>query len=88
MRIIAAFSDPSDEGRRVHELIEKLAARLSPVFPYERKENIQFELGCNEGVSELFLFHLNRRPLRMDQERLLARMPESQHGNWIVRIEP
>ncbi len=59
---------------------------LCQVFPYEKGENIQFELGCNEGENELRLFHSGRPQLEKDMNALCNMAPEAVRNVWNISV--
>lgn len=69
-------------GEGAQEMIQQIDSHLCPVFPYEKAENIEFQLGANDGVNEFFVYHYNKLQLKTDAEALGDMMPESLRENW------
>ncbi len=69
-------------GRDGVAIVNELDQHLTPVFPYERGDNIQFQLGCNGGVNEFFFYHHGNERLMQDGEKLKAMMPSELAENW------
>lgn len=68
-------------------MMAKIRARLASVFPYEKPENIEFQVGGDGEKNELAVFHLNAEPLKTDAERLGEKMPESLTERWSFHAE-
>ena len=71
----------------VHQVVAAVDKRLTPVFPYEKNENIQFQLGANNGVNEFFFFHLGKKALKRDGAVLGNLMPASVSSRWRFYLE-
>ena len=59
---------------------------LKPVFPYFKGE-LEFQLGCNDGVGEFFFFHFGKKELARDGEILGTMMPPQIAGRWKFILE-
>lgn len=68
-------------------MMAKIRARLAAVFPYEKPEAIEFQVGGDGGKNELVVFHLNAEPLKTDAERLGGQMPGELRERWSFRTE-
>lgn len=55
--------------------------RLKPVFPYF-KEELEFQLGYNDGAGEFFFFHFGNKNLQKDADALAKLMPKSISEHW------
>lgn len=75
-----------DDARAKQVLIGAVDELLCPVFPYEKSENVQFELGSNDGVHEFHLFHSGLMPLAKDMHALCEMMPEAVSSVWTVSL--
>lgn len=60
--------------------------KLKPVFPYFKGE-LEFQLGCNNGVGEFFFFHFGKKDLARDGEALGKMMPPEIAKNWKLILE-
>lgn len=65
----------------------KIRARLAAVFPYEKPEAIEFQIGGDGEKNELVVFHLNALPMKDDAEKLGGEMPETLKERWRYRTE-
>lgn len=68
------------------ELVDIVDEKLKPVFPYFRRE-LEFQLGYNDGVGEIFFFHLHNKNLKRDGITLGEMMPEELKNNWTYILE-
>lgn len=75
-----------EDSRAKQVLIGALDQLLCPVFPYEKPERVEFQLGSNNGVHEFSLYHGNRMPLAKDMHALCEMMPESVRDVWKVSL--
>lgn len=60
--------------------------KLKPVFPYF-KEELEFQLGYNNGVGEFFFFHFGKKELVRDGEVLGKMMPSEISKRWQLVLE-
>ena len=67
-------------------VIEAVDLHLKPVFPFFRKE-LEFQMGCNNGVGEFFFFDLRNANLRRGGKALGEAMPENLKKNWKFIME-
>lgn len=84
-RIAAMAAAGGEAGAAI---VGELDRHLTPIFPYERGDNIHFQLGCNDGVKEFFFYHRNDPRLHRDAQRLKDRMPQPLAESWRFSIEP
>ena len=73
-------------GSEAKAVIDEIDRHLSPVFPYERRDHIQFQLGCNGGVKEFFFYHHDNPKLLRDAQRLRSAMPQELSA-WTFHLE-
>lgn len=73
-------------GSQGAAIVGELDRHLTPVFPYERGDNIQFQLGCNDGKKEFFFYHHNDPRLHRDGQRLRDAMPRELSA-WTFHLE-
>lgn len=74
-------------GDAAREMIGHIDGRLTPVFPYEKPQNIEFQLGCNGDSKEFFLYHFNDEQMVRDTAALGEMMPESVKEQWTFITE-
>lgn len=74
-------------GPNAMEAVSAVDPLLCPVFPYEKPERIQFQMGANGGVNEFFFFHQGRKALARDGERLAQMMPAGLKARWKFILE-
>lgn len=75
------------DGQRKQVLILLLDEKICPVFPYERPQNVQFELGSNAGVNELRFFHCGKAALKRDMQALADMAPEEIRRSWTITVD-
>lgn len=68
-------------GRYDMDIVREIDGYLMPAFPYY-KEELEFQLGFQEGAGEFIFFHLGDRHLSRDSEFLGAMMPPSLRERW------
>ena len=76
----------SDDSHAKQVLIGAIDQLLCPVFPYEKPEAIEFQMGSNNGVHEFSLYHNGRMPLAKDMHALCEMMPEAVQNVWTVSL--
>lgn len=59
---------------------------LKPVFPYF-KEELEFQLGCNNGTGEFFFLHFGKKELARDGEILGTMMSPKIASRWKLILE-
>ncbi len=79
--IIANFkSTPMD-------VLNAIYAVLDPVFPYKKKNGLEFQFGFHDGRGEFEFFHARQRALKRDAEILRDMMPEKIAARWSFVID-
>lgn len=68
------------------EVVNAIDQRLTPVFPYFKKE-IEFQLGFNNGRGEFFFYDLHNKNLHRDALIVSAHMPDTLKSRWSFIIE-
>lgn len=74
-------------GEDAKEMIWVINNWLAPVFPYEKEEDIEFQLGANDAGNEFIMYHFNKEQMKADAEALGEMMPESLRENWTYTTE-
>lgn len=68
------------------DVIWAIYEKIKPVFPY-LKEELEFQLGYNDGIGEFFFFHFNDKQLKKDAEAFKDLLPENLAKKWTVILE-
>lgn len=63
------------------DVVLVIDAQIKPVFPYFKNE-LEFQLGYNEGKGEFFFFHFGNRHLMADSQKLKQMMPDTLAEHW------
>lgn len=71
------------EGGEEAEIIAaRIRIRLAVVFPYEKPENIEFQLTGDGEKNQLAVYHFNRDRMKADAEALCHSLPEELADRW------
>ena len=81
MQVLSGY----DSGER-QQLISAVDQVLCPIFPYEKPENIGFQLGYCNGTCEFIMFHSGLMPLATDMHKLCEMMPQAIRNTWSVTL--
>ena len=68
-------------------VIWEVDKRIKAVFPYFRDE-LEFQLGFNNGRGEFFFYHDYRKELMKDSAKFGALMTPKIAGRWKYIVEP
>lgn len=68
------------------EVIYYIDFYLKQVFPYFKQE-LEFQLGYNNGNGEFFFFHFGNKKLMKDSMLLKNRIPKELSSRWRVILE-
>lgn len=74
-------------GTGAVEVIGWVDEKICPVFPYMSADMVHFELGFNNGLGEVFLFHNEDEKLRSDYETFANLLPEELKDRWTVKVQ-
>ena len=69
------------------DVLNAIYAVLDPVFPYKKKNGLEFQFGFHEGRGEFEFFHARQRALKRDAEILRSMMPEKIAARWTFIID-
>lgn len=85
--IIYSLQNTKNDSTAASRVIEETDKRLCPIFPYALGEEIEFQLGSNDGNNEFMFFHSNNKKLETDANKFFSMMPDELKANWHVIIE-
>ncbi|MBO5967549.1 MAG: hypothetical protein J6S14_03495 [Clostridia bacterium] len=69
------------------DVLNAIYAVLDPVFPYEKKNGLEFQFGFHDGKGEFEFFHARQPALKRDAETLKSMMPEKIAERWTFIID-
>lgn len=86
----AWFAEHEDEivektlagGEEGEIITARIRVRLAVVFPYEKPENIEFQLTGDGEKNQLAVYHFNRERMKADAEELCRRIPGELQERW------
>ncbi|MBQ2896588.1 MAG: hypothetical protein IJE26_07745 [Oscillospiraceae bacterium] len=67
-------------------IVRRIDEQLAPVFPYYKNE-LEFQLGFQEGQGEFIFFHLGNKHLQRHSAELREKMPPALRERWHFSAE-
>lgn len=69
-------------GEEAEIITARIRVRLAVAFPYEKPEDIEFQLTGDGTKNQLAVYHFNRERMKADAEELCRRIPEELQDRW------